>query len=51
MCGIAGYIGKKQIGKNAINETLGLMKNRGRVTRTGALLLLTMPMFICCIAV
>ena len=29
MCGIAGYIGKKQIGKSAIDKTLVLMKNRG----------------------
>jgi asparagine synthase (glutamine-hydrolysing) len=29
MCGIAGYIGKKQVSKSAINKTLGLMKNRG----------------------
>jgi asparagine synthase (glutamine-hydrolysing) len=29
MCGIAGYIGKKQISKSAIDKTLGLMKNRG----------------------
>jgi asparagine synthase (glutamine-hydrolysing) len=29
MCGIAGYIGKKQINKGAINNTLRLMKNRG----------------------
>jgi len=29
MCGIAGYIGKKQISKNTINKTLCLMKNRG----------------------
>ena len=29
MCGIAGYIGKKQINKNVINKTLDLMKNRG----------------------
>ena len=29
MCGIAGYIGKKQVGKSVINKTLGLMKNRG----------------------
>ena len=29
MCGIAGYIGKKQIGKVVIDQTLGLMKNRG----------------------
>jgi len=29
MCGIAGYIGKKQIGQVAIDKTLSLMKNRG----------------------
>jgi len=29
MCGIAGYIGKKTIGKSAIDTTLCLMKNRG----------------------
>ena len=29
MCGIAGYIGKKQIGKSVIHKTLGVMKNRG----------------------
>ena len=29
MCGIAGYIGKKQISKSTINKTLYLMKNRG----------------------
>ncbi len=29
MCGIAGYIGKKTIGKNVIDNTLKLMKNRG----------------------
>jgi len=29
MCGIAGYIGKKQVSKSTINKTLGLMKNRG----------------------
>ena len=29
MCGIAGYIGKKQIVKSVIEKTLGLMKNRG----------------------
>jgi len=29
MCGISGYIGKKRVGKSAINKTLGLMKNRG----------------------
>jgi asparagine synthase (glutamine-hydrolysing) len=29
MCGIAGYIGKKQVSKSAINKTLALMKNRG----------------------
>lgn len=29
MCGIAGYIGKKQIGKVSIDKTLCLMKNRG----------------------
>jgi asparagine synthase (glutamine-hydrolysing) len=29
MCGIAGYIGKKQIGKASIDKTLCLMKNRG----------------------
>jgi len=29
VCGIAGYIGKKIIGKNAIDTTLCLMKNRG----------------------
>ena len=29
MCGIAGYIGKKQINDKKIIKTLGLMKNRG----------------------
>ena len=29
MCGIAGYIGPKVIGQDAINKTLGVMKNRG----------------------
>lgn len=29
MCGIAGYIGKKTIEKNIIDNTLELMKNRG----------------------
>ena len=29
MCGIAGYIGKKQISNSVIDKTLGLMKNRG----------------------
>ena len=29
MCGIAGYIGKKQVDNNAVNNTLDLMKNRG----------------------
>ena len=29
MCGIAGYIGKKQVSESAINKTLDLMKNRG----------------------
>ncbi len=29
MCGIAGYIGKKTIEKNIIDNTLKLMKNRG----------------------
>jgi len=29
MCGIAGYIGKKQMSEGVIKNTLGLMKNRG----------------------
>ena len=29
MCGIAGYIGKKQIDNQTIINTLNLMKNRG----------------------
>ena len=29
MCGIAGFIGKKQISEKIINCTLTLMKNRG----------------------
>ena len=29
MCGISGYIGKKNISKNLINNTINLMKNRG----------------------
>ena len=29
MCGIAGFIGKKEISKINIVETLNLMKNRG----------------------